>query len=254
VATSDLPGSRALITGAASGIGRAAAIMLAKAGVHVALADLDRDGAQAACEEARGHAVEAVMFETDLATEAAPGQLFSTTLAAFGRIDILVNCAGVLSRDQTLLECGLPDWRRVHTVNLEAPLFLMQAFARHAISRGGGGRIVNVTSSSAFHPNAWPSYASSKAALTHLTRVVARELGPHGINVNAVAPGLTETGLARRMGDRAALEAAASKGRMANFLRRVAEPDDVAAAIVFLCSDGARQITGQTIHTSAGSV
>jgi NAD(P)-dependent dehydrogenase (short-subunit alcohol dehydrogenase family) len=90
--------------------------------------------------------------------------------------------------------------------------------------------------------------------LTQLTRVVARELGPHGINVNAVAPGLTESGLSRRLGDRAALEEAAAKGPMANFLRRVADPEDVAAAILFLCSAGARMITGQTIHTSAGAV
>jgi NAD(P)-dependent dehydrogenase (short-subunit alcohol dehydrogenase family) len=113
---------------------------------------------------------------------------------------------------------------------------------------------VNVTSSSAFHANGWPSYASSKAALTQLTRVVARELGPHGVNVNAVAPGLTKSGLSRSLGDDAALEASASRGPMANFLRRVAEPEDVAAAILFICSPAARQITGQTIHTSAGAV
>jgi NAD(P)-dependent dehydrogenase (short-subunit alcohol dehydrogenase family) len=250
----DLRDAKALVTGAASGIGRATALMLAQAGADVALTDLDFAGAGVVAEEAGRFNIKAAALSADLSCEGATAQLFAAALVALGHINILVNCAGIVSVDRSLLKCGLSDWRHVYAVNLEAPLFLMQAFARHAIDRGGGGRIVNVTSSSAFHSNGWPSYASSKSALTQLTRVVARELGPHGINVNAVAPGLTESGLSRRLGDRAALEAAAAKGPMANFLRRVADPDDVAAAILFLCSAGARMITGQTIHTSAGAV
>ena len=121
------------------------------------------------------------------------------------------------------------------------------------IEQGDGGRIVNVSSGSAFRAlPATPAYGSSKAALLSLTRMGAGELGVHSINVNAVAPGITATPMAvRALGD---LDALVSDGPMANLLHRVSTPEDVAAVIVFLCLPASRQVTGQTIHTSAGSI
>ena len=129
-------------------------------------------------------------------------------------------------------------------------MLLMQEVARHMIERGEGGRIVNVSSSSAFRARSHVAYASSKAAIVQLSRSAAAELAPHGINVNAVAPGLTRTGMT---GDRDIDEDARS-GHLSNLFGRAAEPPDVAAAIVFLCLPESRQITAQTIHTSAGLV
>jgi NAD(P)-dependent dehydrogenase (short-subunit alcohol dehydrogenase family) len=176
-------------------------------------------------------------------------------LQRFGRIDILVNCAGVAGRGQTLLELDQHDWDLVHGVNLKAPLLLMKHVARHMIERGGGGRIVNISSSSAFRARNSPiAYATSKAALVQLTRCAAAELGRHDINVNAVAPGITKTGMTRAFGGDEALLRIASSGPLENLFHRVSEPADVAAAILFLCLPASRQITGQTIHTSAGAV
>ncbi|HKA53635.1 MAG TPA: SDR family oxidoreductase, partial [Candidatus Binatia bacterium] len=172
-----------------------------------------------------------------------------------GRIDILVNCAGVAGRFQSLLEMDEANWDFVYSVNLKAPMVLMQHVARHMIARGGGGRIVNISSSSAFRARNSPvAYASSKAALVQLTRSAAAELGPHDINVNAVAPGITATGMTRVLGDAEALQRVASSGPLENLFHRVSQPEDVAAAILFLCMPSSRQITGQTIHTSAGAV
>jgi NAD(P)-dependent dehydrogenase (short-subunit alcohol dehydrogenase family) len=123
------------------------------------------------------------------------------------------------------------------------------------IERGGGGRIINLSSSSAFRARNSPlAYASSKAALVQLTRSAAAELGPHDINVNAVAPGITATPMTQVIGNAEALQRVASSGPLENLFHRVSQPEDVAAVILFLCLPASRQITGQTIHTSAGAV
>jgi NAD(P)-dependent dehydrogenase (short-subunit alcohol dehydrogenase family) len=134
-------------------------------------------------------------------------------------------------------------------------MFLIQSFAKHAIKRGGGGRIVVVTSSGAFRAvKNRAAYGASKAGLTNLVRIAAAQLGPHDINVNAVAPGTTNTyGITTaRNVDISVLQKSVSEGPFANFFKRVTEPEDVGATIAFLCTPGSRQITGQTIHVSAG--
>ena len=243
----------AIVTGGASGIGKATVEALLRSGATVAILDRDGPGAYAVAEEGRRESGRTMALQIDLAKTSAIASAVAQIIAEMGRIDILVNCAGLTGNKHTILEMDDDTWDLVHTVNLKAPMLFMKHVAQHMIERGGGGRIINVSSSSAFRARSRAAYASAKAALVHLTHVAAAEFGPHDINVNAVAPGLTATPMTLTRGADA-LQREVSGGRLENFLKRVSLPEDVAATILFLCLPGSRQITGQTIHTSAGSV
>jgi NAD(P)-dependent dehydrogenase (short-subunit alcohol dehydrogenase family) len=251
----ELQGKGAIVTGGASGIGRATVLALAQAGATVAVLDRDEEGVRATVSLVKQSGANAIAVPMDLAktTELAP--TVARVLDQVGRIDILINNAGVTGRFQTLLEMDEQNWDFVLSVNLKAAMLLMKHVARHMIERGGGGRIINLSSSSAFRARNSPlAYASSKAALVQLTRSAAAELGPHDINVNAVAPGITATPMTQVIGNAEALQRVASSGPLENLFHRVSQPEDVAAVILFLCLPASRQITGQTIHTSAGAV
>jgi NAD(P)-dependent dehydrogenase (short-subunit alcohol dehydrogenase family) len=253
--SSELSGKVAIVTGGASGIGRAAAAALLGAGAAVAAVDREERGLNATVDQGKQAGGNAVAMVADLAQIGRIPDLVARVLQQFGRIDFLLNCAGVAGKFQSLLDIDEPSWDFIHTVNLKAPLMLMKHVARHMIDRGGGGRIVNISSSSAFRARNSPmAYAASKAALVQLTRCAAAELGRHDINVNAIAPGITDTGMTRALGNAESLQNSASSGPLENLFHRVSQPEDVAAAILFLCLPGSRQITGQTIHTSAGAV
>ncbi len=251
-----LSGRVALITGAASGIGEAAARAIADAGASVAALDRDAAGLDRVVSELEKAGAKALALTLDLADTVSIPTAVAEVLAAYGRIDILVNCAGTFGSEQTsILEQSEENWDRVHTINLKAPFLPMQHVGRHMVERGGGGRIVNVSSSSAFRAErSIPPYGSSKAALVQLTRSAAADLGPHDLNVNAVAPGLTATAMTRGVGDDEALRQLVIEGPLANLFQRVSRASDVAATILFLCLPASRQITAQTIHTSAGAV
>jgi NAD(P)-dependent dehydrogenase (short-subunit alcohol dehydrogenase family) len=251
----ELSGKIAIVTGGASGIGRAAAAGLVRQGAAVAVLDRDETGAKSAADEGRASGGNAIAYTIDLVDTKLIPDVVERVLQQFGRIDILVNAAGVAGRFQTLVDMEEADWDFIHTINLKASMLMMKYVARHMIERGGGGRIVNISSSSAFRARNSPiAYATSKAAIVQLTRSAAAELGKHDINVNAIAPGITATGMTRVLGNEEALLRVASSGPLENLFHRVSMPDDVAAAIVFLCLPGSRQISGQTIHTSAGAV
>jgi NAD(P)-dependent dehydrogenase (short-subunit alcohol dehydrogenase family) len=252
--SSELSGKAAIVTGGASGIGRATVLALTRADAAVAVLDRDEAGANEVAEQARHAGGKALAIAIDLANTKLIDGVVESVIQQLGRIDILVNCAGI-ARFQTLLDSDEQTWDMIHTVNLKAPMLMMKRVARHMIERGGGGRIVNISSSSAFRAQNSPiAYASSKAALVQLTRSAAAELGKHDINVNAIAPGITATAMTRMLGNAEALQNAASSGPLENLFHRVSQPEDVAAAILFLCLPASRQITGQTIHTSAGAV
>jgi NAD(P)-dependent dehydrogenase (short-subunit alcohol dehydrogenase family) len=247
-----LQGRIALVTGAANGIGKATALALAAAGARIAAFDLDEAGVRTTAEACGSDALPVAI---DLGNAAAIGPAVERVLAHFGRIDILANVAGITGANKDLVDTDESDWDRVFAINLKAPFLLMQAVARHMIARGGGGRIVNVTSSSAHRAlMSKVSYGASKSGLAQLTRSVAAELGPHDINVNAVAPGLTRTDIVARHFTDASLDQALSAGPIANLLHRVSLPEDIAATILFLCLPASRQITGQTIHVSGGAI
>jgi NAD(P)-dependent dehydrogenase (short-subunit alcohol dehydrogenase family) len=251
--TAPLAGKVALVTGGASGMGRATVLALAEAGASVAVLDRSAPGVTSVTEAIAKAGGQSLAVVLDLADLSALASTVERVVAEFGRIDILVNCAGIYS-PVGLLEMDQETWDQIHTVDLKAPMFLMQHVARHMIARGGGGRIVNVGSSAAYRArHAPPAYATAKAALGQLTRSAAAELGPYDINVNIVVPGVTVSGLTEAVGPEF-LQNAVSSGGMENLFHRVSQPEDVAAAVLFLCLPGSRQITGQAIHTSAGNI
>lgn len=249
-----LAGAVALVTGGASGIGRATVLALAGEGATVAVVDRDGSGAAQVAAEVVAMGGTSIAITLDLTDTAAISPAVESVLGAFGRIDLLVNAAGIFG-EGSILELKEEIWDRVHTVNLKAPFLMMQAVARHMVERGGGGRMVNVSSSSAFRAaNSPVSYGSSKAGIVQLSRSAAAELAPYDINVNAVAPGLTATPMTSQIGGEEAHQSAVSAGPLANLFQRVSQPEDVAETILFLCLPSSRQITAQTLHTSAGAV
>jgi NAD(P)-dependent dehydrogenase (short-subunit alcohol dehydrogenase family) len=252
--SNELAGKVAIVTGGASGIGRATVLGLAEAGAAIAVLDRDDAGISRVAAEVEKLGGHTLAITIDLAQTSLLAGVVEDVIRRLGRIDILVNCAGV-ARFQSLLDSDEATWDLIQTVNLKAPMLMMKHVARHMIDRGGGGRIVNISSSSAFRARNSPiAYASSKAALVQLTRSAAAELGRYDINVNAIAPGITATAMTRMLGDAEALQNAASTGPLENLFHRVSQPEDVAAAILFLCLPASRQITAQVVHTSAGAV
>ncbi|HEY7830216.1 MAG TPA: SDR family oxidoreductase [Solirubrobacteraceae bacterium] len=230
-------GQRALVTGAASGIGRAVARRLAAEGASVVGLDLSRDG----LEETFDSIVGAHHIAVDVRSEEA--------IAAVANSDVLVNAAGILLRHE-LLEHPLDGWQQTLDVNLKAPLRLSREFARAHIEAGTPGAIVNVCSIESF--TALPghaAYTASKSALLMLTRATALELAPHGIRVNAVAPGVTKTGMNAAV--RADPEQAAALNE-AIPLKRFATAEEQAAGICFLASPEASYITGATLPIDGG--
>ena len=248
-------GQVALVTGGASGIGRATVRALAAEGATVAVVDRDGTAAEAVAAEAAQSGASAKAFVVDLADASTIAPLVGDVLGAFGRIDILVNSAGLSGAPHNAVDVRDEIIELVLAVNLRAPLMLIRAVGNHMIERGGGGRIVNLSSSAAFRATFSPVvYAATKAGVNGMTRAAAADLGPHDINVNAVAPGLTKTPMTASMGDDEGYRKAATSGPLANLLHRASEAEDVANVIVFLCRPESRQITGQVVNTSAGLV
>jgi NAD(P)-dependent dehydrogenase (short-subunit alcohol dehydrogenase family) len=255
VAESPLDGQVAMVTGGASGIGRATVQALAVAGARVAVVDRDGDGAERAAREAEHVGAEAKAFVVDLADPDAIGPIVSAIITVFGRIDVLVNAAGASGGPHNALDFSDTLFESVINVNLRDPFLLTREIGKHMAERGGGGRIVDVSSSAAFRAALSPAvYAASKAGVNALTRASAADLGRYGVNVNAVAPGMTKTPMTAAIGDDAAYERVVSAGPLENLLHRVSEATDVANVIVFLCLPESRQVTGQVVHTSAGVV
>ncbi len=240
-----LDGRTALVTGASRGIGAATARALDRAGARVALvarsggvlhsvaADLEHDP---------------VVIEADLAGADAPARLAADALGALGHLDVLVNNAAIAHRSPTAgIDAGIVD--RLCAVNVRAPLLLIAAVVPHMVGRGRGS-IVNLSSVSGVvgTPNRAP-YAATKGAIDAATRSLAMELGPAGIRVNSVAPGVVDTDLWAR---NKAVPGVIEHVEAHTPLRRWSLPDDIADVVVFLASDASRFVTGETVCVDGG--
>ncbi len=249
----------ALVTGAGAGIGKAIALGMAAEGAMVAAADIDLAAAQKTVAAIGGN--RALAIEADCGDVASINAMIEKTVAAFGRLDVIVNNAGV-TRYAYVMDLTEADWDRIHRVNAKGVFFCLQRAAKQMIAQKTGGRIINMASISGrgYSGASNVAYAASKGAVIGMTMLAAHQLGPHNINVNAICPGVTRT----ELGERNSVTRAAARGiTVAQMqaeqeavipIRRANTPDDIAAMAVFLASPGARNITGQAYNVDGGLV
>lgn len=243
----ELSGKVALVTGGARNIGRAIASALAAGGAAVMVhARTSRAEAEQTADTIRSAGGRAALHFADVTDAAAVAAMVGATVAQFGRLDLLVNNAAVRA-ETPFAEMRFDDWRRVLATILDGAFLCTQACLPH-LARAGGGAIVNIGGMTA-HTGAQDRahVVAAKAGLVGLTRALARDIASHGITVNCVVPGTIETvrglpGAPERPAHRQALPPLGRRG----------EPDEVAAAVRFLCGPGARYITGQSLHVNGG--
>ena len=242
-------GSVAIVTGAGRGMGRAVALRLGREGARVVVAELNPAHGAEVADEINANGGTATPVTADVSRVDDVTRLFDETVNAYGAIDILVNNAGI-GVAKPILDYTEADWDRQMGVNVKGVFFCSQAAARLMIPRRRG-KIVNFASTSAFVSSSQPevAYDTSKGAVRQMTISMAAELAPHGINVNAVAPGTTATEMTRT-------SLSTEEGLAWQLARipmgRVGQPDDIAAVVVFLCSPEASYITGHTFVADGG--
>jgi len=242
-----LDGQVAIVTGASRGLGAAMAIALAEAGSDLLLLARGDLGQTVASVQRRGRRVEAV--QVDVSHRTAPEAIMAAAELAFGRADILVNNAGIIRRAPAL-ETADEDWDAVIDVNLRSVFTLSRAFARALVARDAGGRIMNVASMLSFQGGIRvPAYAAAKSGILGLTRALANELAPLGINVNAIAPGYMVTDNTEALRE--------DPVRSREILGRIpagrwGAPSDLAGAVVFLASPASAYVHGWVVAVDGG--
>ncbi|QIM19784.1 SDR family oxidoreductase [Leucobacter coleopterorum] len=236
-----------LVTGGAGGIGQGIAQAFLEAGDRVVIADSNAEAARRAAA-----ALGTTALPLDITDEQAVTAAFET-FEASGGIDVLVNNAGILSVHGTVTELDPNDFRTILDVNIVGTFVMTQAFARHRITAGGGGTIVNISSIGGRQPTpGMGAYESSKAAVDSITRWAAIELADHGIRVNAVAPGPVLTPMLQQGMPEGSTERAAWANRIP--LGSLAEVGDIAPAVVFLAGQGSKHITGISLPVDGGQL
>ena len=241
-----LDGKAALVTGASRGLGQAMAMALAEAGADVVAADMEDCGETGDC--IRRLERKCVTVQADVSAPGSAEALVEKTLAAFGKLDILVNNAGIIRR-APFLEFTEKDWDDVMNINIRAVFLLSQAAARVMV-RQGHGKIINIASMLSFQGGIRvPSYTSSKSAVMGFTRLLACELGPCGINANAIAPGYMATENTRLLRE--------DTDRSKAILERIptgrwGTPEDLKGIVVFLASEASAYVNGYTIAVDGG--
>ena len=247
----DLAGQVAVVTGAASGIGRATAELLAARGASVVIADVNEDGARAVAAAIGGDHVEAL--RVDVGDEASVARMVGLTVARFGRLDCACNVAGISTVPQAFVDVNQTEWQRVLDVDLTGVFLCMQAELRQFLAQGDGGVIVNVSSGAGVvAAPGQPHYTAAKHGVLGLTKQAAQEYARNGIRVNAVLPGQTETEPMR-----AYLDAQPDGGE--RLLRRIpmgrmARPAEIAESIVWLCSEASSYVSGASLLVDGAQI
>jgi glucose 1-dehydrogenase len=249
-----LAGKAAIVTGAAQGIGQACAVRLAREGAKVALCDVNDEAGERAAKAIRNGGATAIHMAADVARPADVDRVVAAALQAFGRIDVLVNNAGVVD-DAPFLELAVEEFDRVLGINLRGAFLMGQAVARHMASRakaegGSPGAIVNMSSiNEKFGLPDHAAYSVSKGGISQLTKAMAVALAPLGIRVNAVGPGTIDTPLLENV---IRDETFRTKVLSRTPLGRFGRPEEIAAIVAWLASDEASYVTGTTIFADGG--
>jgi NAD(P)-dependent dehydrogenase (short-subunit alcohol dehydrogenase family) len=239
-----LAGKVAIVTGAAQGIGRSIAERFGAEGATVIVSDVNGEGAESVAAGIRHNGAEAVAIVTDVSDKASVDRLFDQTLDRFGKVDVLVNNAGLTNTERHFLDGDEEWWDRIHAVNLKGSFLCGLRAAQHMVRRGEGV-IINLSSggaSRAHRGNA--AYDATKGGIEALTRAMAVDLAPYGVRVNALVPGSIDT---RGMSE----EQKRERGRAIPF-GRVGQPEEMAGPAVFLASEDAGYITGQMLAVDGG--
>jgi NAD(P)-dependent dehydrogenase (short-subunit alcohol dehydrogenase family) len=247
-----LGGRIAIVTGAASGIGRATAEALAAGGASVVIADVDDEGALATAASI-GAADRTAIVHTDVRNEGSVNEMVAVAVERFGRLDCACNIAGISSAPQAFVDIDAAEWQRVLDVDLTGVFLCMQAELRQLLAQNDGGAIVNVSSGAGLVPApGQPQYTAAKHAVLGLTKQAAQEYARNGIRVNAVLPGQTETEPMR-----AYLDAQPDGGE--RLLRRIpmgrmARPAEIAESIAWLCSDASSYVSGVSLLVDGAQI
>jgi len=256
-----LEGKIALVTGAGRGMGRAISLQLAEAGANIAVSDIDAGTAEDTAVAVKQLGRESIAVPADMGSVGDIDRMIRQAKDAFGRIDIVVNNAGV-TKYLDIMDVEEEDWDRIHRVNAKGVFFCMQRAAKELIAQGQGGRIINIASiaGKGYSGTSNAAYAASKGAVISMTHIAALQLGRYDINVNAICPGSTLTTMAEEtMAGRSEVSGQSmqelAEARDARIpIGRPNEPEDIAAMAVFLAGPGGRNITGQAINVDGGLV
>ncbi|MDQ5975748.1 MAG: 3-oxoacyl-[acyl-carrier protein] reductase [Actinomycetota bacterium] len=248
----DTPTRTAIVTGAARGIGAATARRLARDGFAVAVLDLDEDACGAVVDEITSAGGQAAAIGADVGSEESVAAAVERVAALLGAPTVLINNAGI-TRDNLLFKMSLAEWDSVMSVHLRGGFLMCRATQKYMVE-AKWGRVVNLSSISALGNRGQVNYSAAKAGLQGFTKTLAIELGPFGVTANAIAPGFVESDMTRATADRMGISwddfVAGASSQIA--VRRIGQPDDIAATVAFLVSDEASFISGQVIYVTGG--
>ncbi|MCL4764977.1 MAG: SDR family oxidoreductase [Hyphomicrobiaceae bacterium] len=234
----------AVVTGGASGIGRAVALRLGEKGARVVVADRNLAGAEEVAQCIKAVSGDAMAMHVDVSVPSSVGRMLEETLAGVGQIDALVHCAGICPRCD-VLEMDDTEWRMVLGVNLDGAFYVGRAVGRAMAKRGTGTMIMLTSDRGSFGSADYAHYAASKGGLIALTKSLALALGKYGVTVNGINPGFTDTPLARS----ALTEEDWAKRHQSDPLGRHSKPEEIAEIALFLAGVGGRFMTGQIVTT-----
>ena len=244
-----LKNKTAIITGGSNGLGRATALLFAKEGANVVVADMDENAGSKVIDDIKKSGGRGLFVKVNVSDQQEVNNLVSAALKEFGKLHILINNAGIVS-DGRLVKMELEQWQKVIDVNLKGVFICAQAVSKVLVEQNEGGAIINTSSVVGLYGNFGQSnYVASKAGVIGMTKTWAKELGKYNIRVNAVAPGFMETDIIKSMPEKVI-----NLMKEKTLLGRLGKPDDIANAFLYLASDDGSYVTGAVLSVDGGIV